>query len=82
VSWSTTRACWAQTLSWSGCSKMVRTKVATIPWEALGTLVNKFLAKWVLGRRRHKTHYADVRVMPTWTEVPLWDLGFEAVRSA
>jgi hypothetical protein len=27
-------------------------------------------------------HYADVRVMPTWTEVPLWDLGFVAVRSA
>jgi putative transposase len=32
--------------------------------------------------QRCRTHYADVRVMPTWTEVPLWDLGFEAVRSA
>jgi len=48
----------------------------------LGTLASTLRVKWVLGRRRHKTHYADVRVMPTWTEVPLWDLGFEAVRSA
>jgi putative transposase len=32
--------------------------------------------------QRCRTHYADVRVMPTWTEVPLWELGFVAVRSA
>ena len=32
--------------------------------------------------QRCRVHYADVRVMPTWTEVPLWDLGFVAVRSA
>jgi putative transposase len=32
--------------------------------------------------QRCRVHYADVWVMPTWTEVPLWDLGFVAVRSA
>ena len=32
--------------------------------------------------QRCRVHYADVRVMPTWTGAPLWDLGFVAVRSA
>ena len=32
--------------------------------------------------QRCRTHYADVRVMPTWTEVPLWEIGSAAMRSA
>jgi hypothetical protein len=28
--------------------------------------LKQFDAYWVLCRRRHKTHYADVRVMPIW----------------
>jgi hypothetical protein len=82
LSWPTTRPCWAHTLSWSGCSKMVRTRVATMPWDDFGTLVRTFRLKWTLCRGRPNVHYADVRVMPTRTEVPLWDLGFVAVRSA
>ena len=45
LSWPTTRPCWAHTLSWSGCSKMVRTRVATMPWDDFGTLVRTFRLK-------------------------------------
>ncbi len=58
VSWSTTRACWSQTLSWSGCSKIVRTKVATMPWDAFGSRVNRFRAKWTLCGCLHNVHFA------------------------
>jgi hypothetical protein len=66
----------------SGFTNTVRSAAATISAEAFGTLASTLRVKWTLGRRRPKVHYAEVRVMPTWTEVPLWELGFVAVRSA
>ena len=82
VSLSTTSPNWAQVASRSACSNIERTKVAIIGQLSFGTLDARLAMKCVLCRPRHKTHYADVRVMPTWTEVPLWEIGSAAMRSA
>jgi len=29
--------------------------------------------KWMLCRRRHNVHYADVRIMPTSAAKPAWE---------
>jgi hypothetical protein len=41
LSFSTTRACWAQTCSTPGWAKMVRTRVATRAWANFGTPVSR-----------------------------------------
>ena len=45
-------------------------------------VLKRSAALWVLCRHRHKTHYADVRIMPMWAVDPLRSNGFVAVKSA
>ena len=65
-----------------GRAKIVRIAAATLSVLPLGTLANTFLMKCTLCRRRHKVHYADLRIMPMWMRNPLQDSGLVLVRSA
>ena len=40
------------------------------------------LRNWILCRGRHKIHYADLRVMPTWSAVWWWDRWWGTVSAA
>jgi len=58
-------------------------------WAAIGAVAQKLgigtaetLHKWVLCRGRHKIHYADLRVMPTWSAVWWWDRWWGTVSAA
>jgi hypothetical protein len=44
----------------------------------VGALASRFLSLWVLCRRRHNTHYADVRIMP----ISMTDVRLTAVSAA
>jgi len=42
----------------------------------------KPLMLWALCRHRHKAHYADVRIMPTFVGNPACGTGIAAMKSA
>jgi catechol 2,3-dioxygenase-like lactoylglutathione lyase family enzyme len=54
-----------------------------LPWVVMADPDgNEFRVLWSLCRRRHKLHYADLRIMPMWSWTPLQGNGFGLARSA
>ena len=62
----------------SGWANTVRNTAATMSLWDLGTRASRLRAKWTLCRRRHKVHYADLRIMPMSSLDSLAGQGFRA----
>ena len=44
-----------------------------LTWTERATLFKTLAVLWTLCRRRHKVHYAALRIMPTSAAKPAWE---------